>query len=166
MTTHSESPRGNPPGTIKGTTPMMQQHHVLQVLLCLRFSWTCWSIIKSMLSASVKTFRLEATVAHLEWRYSGVDNNMSDWFSTFWKDTRRFMAFALASLRGTHPYIFLFHWCPPEDWLDGARGQCLLAGGFPWQPNLDPFPRHSGGDWSCLDEDLPVFKLVYSLFII
>lgn len=84
----------------------------------------------------------------VEWRYTCVDDNMSDWFPTFWKDTRRFIAFALVmkgriSEECTHTSFF--HRCPPQDWLDEARGQCLLAGWFPWQPNLHAFPKHSGG---------------------
>lgn len=90
----------------------------------------------------------------VEWRYTCVEDNMSDWFPTFWKDTRRFIAFSLVmkgriSEECTHTSFF--HRCPPKDWLDEARGQCLLAGWFPWQPNLHAFPKHSGGEWSCLD---------------
>lgn len=63
---HIQSPRGNLPVTSKGATSMIKQHHVLQVLLCLRFNWTHRSIVKSMLPGSVKTFCLKATFVHLQ----------------------------------------------------------------------------------------------------
>lgn len=118
----------------------------------LSLNWTNWFIIKSMFEGSVRKQhllicdRMEGQLCR--WQYVPLIFHLL-------KGHREIYCLCFGnervSLRGMHPYIFLFHWRPPQDRLDGVRGQCLLASQFPRQPTLHPFPRRSGGEWSCSD---------------